>query len=328
MKAVRTLELARTGEWGQDGSTITRQDLAEVVETFAGRPPLTVGHITQEQKEGPRYGQVLNVDLAEKGNLLIGKVEFGDAANDAYLAGLYDGWSVSIPRRGKDGKRYLHHLGLLGETPPKIPGLQELESVRFDYADGDKVETYSFEGTIKQWEATQVTEQEAAELKKKNEELEAGNKKLLEEKAELEKAAQAARAASTAQKPSETATVSAGGQPAAGEKEGDNFSDRMARMEGELRKSRVEALMSKIDGKVPEGLKDKIRGLAGRVSGDDESFNFSDNGKNVDSKSIELLGDILSQWPAPVKTGSGEFNYSDASGSGKPVDWGRVAQGM
>ena len=319
MKAVRTLELARTGEWGQDGSSITRQDLAEVVETFAGKPPLTVGHIPREQKEGPRYGQVLGLDLAEKGNLLIGRVEFGDAANSAYTAGQYDGWSVSIPRRGKDGKRYLHHLALLGETPPKIPGLQELEPASFQYADGDKVQTYSFGGAIKEREVTQVTEQEAAELKKKNEELEAEKKKLLEEKAEMEKAVQAEK------KPAETVTDPAAEKPAEG---GNDYSDRITRMEGELRKSRVEALMAKACGKVPEGLKDKIRALAGRVAGDEESFNFSDGGKNVGAKAMDLLGDILSQWPSPVKTGGGEFNYSDAPGDGKAVDWGKVARGM
>jgi hypothetical protein len=258
------------------------------------------------------------VSLAEKGNLLVGRVEFGDAANGAYLAGQYDGWSVSIPRRGKDSKRYLHHLALLGETPPKIPGLMELEPASFDYADGDKVETYSFEGAIKEREAAQVTEQEAAELKKKNEELEAEKKKLLEEKAETEKAAEAAK------KPAE---APAGDKPD-GKTDGEDFSDRVAKMEEELRKSRVEALMAKVGGKTPEGLRDKIRGLAGRIACDGESFNFSDNGKTASAKAMDLLGEILSQWPSPVKTGGGGFEYSDASGEGKPADWGKVAKGM
>jgi hypothetical protein len=322
---VRTLELARTGTFGRDGATITQRDLAEIKANFAGFPPLTLGHIPQGQTEAPRYGRVLSVDLAEKGNTLVGRVEFGDTADEAYSKGMYDGWSVSIPRRGKDGTRYLHSLALLGATPPKIPGLQALESVSVDYADGDKVETYSFGGTIKETEGM-MTEQEISDLKKKNEELEAEKKKLLEEKAELEKAAEAAK------RPAETAPPAAGGQPAAadgGKKEGDEFSDRLAKMEGELRKSRVEALMAKVGGKVPEGLRDKIRGLAGRVAGDEEPFNFSDNGKSADAKAVDLLGDILSQWPAPVKTGgSGGFDYSDSSGDGKAVDWGKVAKGM
>jgi hypothetical protein len=334
MKAIRTLELARAGEWGQDGSTITRQDLAEVKATFAGRPPLTVGHILPDQKEGPRYGKVLSVDLAENGSLLVGNVEFGDAANDAYANGLYDGWSVSIPRRGKDGRRYLHHLALLGETPPKIPGLKELESVSFDYADGDLVETYSFGGAMKEREAMQVTNEEAAALEAKNRELEEANKKLLKEKEKREKA-DAARPPET--KPAESgpagqsAPAPANSNAAPGHDAGENkeFSDRLARMEGEVRKSRVEAFMAKISGKVPEGLRDKAKGLAAELAGNDEPFNFSDSGKETKARAIDLLGDILSQWPAPVKTGGGGFEYADAgTGGGKPVDWGAVAKGM
>jgi hypothetical protein len=331
MKAIRTLELARTGEWGQDGSTITRQDLAEVRETFGGRPPLTLGHIPRDQKEGPRYGKVLSVDLAENGNLLVGSVEFGDAANDAYANGLYDGWSVSIPRRGNDGKRYLHHLALLGETPPKIPGLQELETASYDYADGDKVETYSFEGAMKEREVLQLTKEEAAALEAKNKALEEENKKLLKEKEDREKA-EAAKAAEPKPAAGSPANAGASAPEAAPGKDGGDtkeFSDRLARMEGEVRKSRTEAFMAKVAGKIPEGLRDKAKGLAVELAGNDESFNFSDSGKETKAKAIDLLGDILSQWPAPVKTGSGGFEYSDpGNGNTKPVDWGKVAKIM
>jgi hypothetical protein len=327
MKTIRTLELARTGEWGQDGAAITRQDLAEVTETFAGRPPLTVGHIQANQREGPRYGQVLRAGLADEGNTLIGTVEFGDAANTAFLRGEYNGWSVSIPRRGKDGKRYLHHLALLGDTPPKSPGLQELDSVSYDYADGDKVETYSFGGAIKEQGDAQVTEEEAKKLEAEKKRLEEENKKLLKEKEDLEKAAANSTTVPEA-KPGDAA-VPPKETPADGKASGDDYSDRLARVEGELRKSRVDALMAKAGGKIPEGLRDKVKGLAVRLAGDDEAFNFSDSGKTVSGKAVELLGEILSQWPAPVKTGGGGFEYSDPAGEGKPAaDWNKVAKGM
>jgi hypothetical protein len=329
---IRTLELARTGEWGQDGSAITRKDLAEAAETFAGRPPLTVGHIPKDQKEGPRYGQVLAVSLADEGNTLLGQVEFGDAANEAYTAGLFDHWSVSIPRRGRDGKRYLHHLALLGETPPKIPGLRELDAVSglpmasYEYADDDTVETYSFGGAIKEREGAEVTEEEAARLKKKNEELEAENKKLLEGQAEREKAAAAEAAA---RQRAEAAAKAGSGQPAeGGEKGGEEFSDRIARVEGELRKSRADAFMARVGEKLPEGLRDKARGLAHELAGREESCNFSDGGKEVSAKALDLLSDILSAWPAPVKTGGGGFEYGDAADGARGADWGKVAKGM
>jgi hypothetical protein len=329
VKTIRTLELARTGEWGRDGSPVTRKDLAEAVETFAGRPPLTVGHIPKEQKEGPRYGQVLSVSLADNGNTLLGQVEFGDAANGAYLEGAFDRWSISIPRRGRDGKRYLHHLALLGGTPPKIPGLRELDVVSYEYADDDTIEAYSFESAIKEQEEARVTEQEAKELKEKAERLEAENKKLLEEKAEREKAEAAAKAgAKAAEKEAGDSKTTAAGETGGGEKGGEDFSDRLGRMEEELRKSRVEALMAKVGGKVPEGLHGKVKGLARALAGDDGGHEFSDGGKPASAKAIDLLAGILSQWPVPVKTGGGGFDYSDADGGGKGADWGKVARGM
>ena len=313
------MELARTGTWGQDGATITRQDLAEIKANFAGTPPLTLGHVPQGQSEGPRYGRVLSVDLAERGNLLLGKVEFGDAADAAYAQGRYDGWSVSIPRRAKDGARYLHHLALLGETPPKIPGLRETGAVaNYEYADGDQVATYTFGGAIKEREDVIVDPaKELAELKTKFAALEAENKKLREEKETAEKAAAEAKA--PAEKKDDAA-------PPAGPEEDKDFSDRLAKMEGEVRKSRVEALMAKVSGKIPEGLKDKIKVLAARIAGDDEVFNFSDGGKDASARAVELLGDILFQWPAPVKTGSEGFQFADDAG--KSADWGKVAAGM
>jgi hypothetical protein len=325
MKVVRTLELARTGEWGRDGAAITRRDLAEVAETFAGGPPLTVGHIPKDQGEGPRYGRIRSVSLADNGNTLLGQVEFGDAANDAYRRGEFDRWSVSIPRRGKDGKRYLHHLALLGETPPKIPGLRELDVVSYQYADDDTVQTYSFAGTIKEREEARVTEQEAKELTEKAERLEAENGKLLEEKAEREKAAAAAKSASGAAEAAAGDSKTTAAEQADG---GEDFSDRLSRMEGELRKSRTEAFMAKAGGKLPEGLRDKARGLAYELAGSGEPFNFSDGGKAAQGKALDLLEDILSRWPEPVKTGGGGFDYSDAAGGAKPADWGKVAKGM
>jgi hypothetical protein len=332
MKVVRTLELARAGRWGQDGAAITREDLAEVAETFTARRPLTIGHVPPDGKEGPRYGQALNVRLAENGNLLVGDVEFGDEANRLYTGGLYDGWSVSIPRRAADGKRYLHHLALLGATPPKIPGLKEIESASYEYADGDNIKTLSFGGAIKTQGEPRVTEKEAAELAERNKKLEEENKKLLDEKKAKEELEAAAKAEGEKKKDGETAaaTEETGGAGDSGAEGGKDFSDRLAKMEAEVRKSRVEALMAKVGQRLPQGLRDKVRGLANQLAGEDEAFNFSDNGKTTSAKAVDLLGEVLAQWPAPVKLGTSGFDYSDTEegGGAKPVDWGKVAKGM
>lgn len=317
MRVVRTLELARVGEWGQDGSPITRKNLSEVVETFEGRnPPLTIGHIPQKKYEGPRYGKVLSVALTDNGNTLVGPVEFSDTANTLYVNGEYDGWSVSIPERGSDGKRYLHHLALLGETPPKIPGLQELESVSYDYADGDNVKTYSFEGAIKEQGEVLVTEAEAKQLQEENEKLKKEVQKLAEEKAALEKA--------QAAKPDDTGTSKESQKPE--DPKPEDFSDRLKRMEADVRRSRVESLMAKVGEKIPEGLRDKVKALGSQLAGDDAPFNFSDSGKESSAISIDLLGDILSRWPVSVKLGRSEFDYSDGeTGSGKTINWSKLA---
>ena len=320
MRVVRTLELARVGEWGQDGAAITRKDLADVIETFPGRkPPLTIGHIKQKKYEGPRYGKVMSVHLSDNGNTLVGPVEFSDAANAMYVAGDYDGWSVSIPHRGSDGKRYLHHLALLGETPPKIPGLQELDSVSYDYADGDDIKTYSFEGAIKEQGEALVTEEEAKKLKEENERLKKEHEAMAKEKAELEKA-KAVKQPETPPAKSE--------EKKAGSEQASEFSDRLKKMEAEVCKSRVESLMVKVGDKVPAGIRDKVRGLAGHLAGNDAVFNFSDSGKEVNAKAIDLLGDILAQWPVKVKLGESGINYSDEQPGNTTVDWGKVARSM
>jgi len=225
-------------------------------------------------------------------------------------------------KRVKDGARYLHHLALLGETPPKIPGLKETETVSYEYADGDEVETYTFGGTVKERKEDTCVDpkKELEELKGKFTELEAENAKLRGEKEAAEKAAADAAAKAAAETKPEPAPTAAGAEQS-------EFSDRLAKMEGEVRKSRVEALMAKVAGKIPEGLAGKVRGLAERIACDDEAFNFSDGGKTANARAVDLLGDILALWPAPVKAGSSGIDFADAEG-GKVTDWGKVAAGM
>lgn len=57
-KKIRTLELARVGKWGLDGSEIARQDIAELAETFADKRPVTVGHDVTDRV--PKFGDVLD----------------------------------------------------------------------------------------------------------------------------------------------------------------------------------------------------------------------------------------------------------------------------
>ena len=189
MKKIRTWQLCRTGTFGQDGARITEKDLGEIAETFAPTRPITIGHDAARGDGFPKFGDVLAIDgiyddPKRKGEkVLVGKVmlhpelekQFSDKDDGG---GCYKGWSVTIPKRASDGKRYLHSLAICGATPPKIPGLEQL-MVKSCYSDGDSVEVFDFNDAINYQEEIPMTDEE----KKKMEALEAENKKLKEDAA-------------------------------------------------------------------------------------------------------------------------------------------------
>ena len=125
-KLVR-LEIARTGTFGAQGSMITAEDLKEVIETFDGKCPVSLGHYMTKQDWWPSWGNVENVYLRDDGDgnaTLIGDISVNETLYEAMKEGFYPSWSVSIPQRAADGKRYLHHLAFIGATPPKIRDLK------------------------------------------------------------------------------------------------------------------------------------------------------------------------------------------------------------
>ena len=81
-KKIRTLELARTGRWGLDGSVITRQDIAEMAQTFAGKRPVTIGHDVTDR--APKFGDVLDCWPSADGNSIIGPVIFTEIGDKLY----------------------------------------------------------------------------------------------------------------------------------------------------------------------------------------------------------------------------------------------------
>lgn len=126
-KVIKRMQLARTGSFGADGATITLQNLQDVVDTFDGKGPVAIGHQMTRQDWWPQFGNVLTVQLETDpdgaGGTLVGDVELQGVLAEAVDSGFYPGWSVSIPPRASDGRRYLHHLAFLGATPPKIRDL-------------------------------------------------------------------------------------------------------------------------------------------------------------------------------------------------------------
>lgn len=302
MRKLRTLQLARVGKFGQDGAEITKADLAEVAETFTPKRPVTVGHDGAKTDMEPKFGDVFAVALAEGGNVLNGEVAFRPEMEGLYSDGYYDGWSVSIPRRASDGKRYLHHLAILGATPPKIPGLEELSAVDINYGDGDVVANFQFSGKIPE-------EEEKVDPKDKRiADLEAENAALKKKPAEV----------------APVATQAAEAAPAADATKDAAFADQMKKMSGELLESRVNNFEGRIKDKVPAGILPKARELAKRI-GEADAFEFADGDKKRSARPIEVLEEILSAWPKIVSGPSGN-DYSDATGAdGKPIDWNALA---
>lgn len=322
MKKIRTWQLCRTGTFGQDGARITEQDLREITETFTPTRPITIGHDAAHGDNFPKFGDVLLIDgiyddpkhRGEK--VLVGQVvlhpelekQFSDKDDGD---GCYKGWSVTIPRRGSDGKRYLHSLAICGATPPKIPGLEQL-MVKSCYSDGDSVEVFDFSDAIDYQEEIPMTDEE----KKKMEALEAENKKLKED---AEKAAASQKA---------------------GEDKKEKFSDSqeyadMQKKISDLEASRKEAVVKGVCDKfadIPAGLKDSVQKVAGVLASTAESFEFSDKDGNKSSKTaLDLFSDVISGLIAAPKKDdvtSRQFNadeFNDKKSDGKTTDWGKIA---
>ena len=330
-RKIRTLELARVGKWGLDGSEITKQDIAELAETFSGKRPVIVGHDVRDR--APKFGDVIDCWPSTDGNSIIGPVIFTDIGNALYEGGYYDGWSISMPRRDADGKRVLHHLAILGAVPPKIPGLEELEQIAVNFSANTVGETakdrYQFSGKVPEKEGNDtMTDEEKKALTEKEAkiaELEEQNKALTEQvnqKAAEQTASQSATSPAAGAKPDAAAAdVSANGQDFA------DMRDELAQIKAGRRQERLEGFAKIIAEKLPAGVAGKAKVLANQIEANG-AFDFSDNGKIEKRDALWLLGDILQGWPAPVKTGASGINYGDSTGGDNSVNWGAAAKKM
>lgn len=151
-RTIKRLELAKTGNHGIDGTVLTKKDLQEAVETFEGKAPISIGHQMAKEDWFPSFGSVLTAELVEdpesEDATLIGDVEMSELLAEAYDDGLYTGWSISLPARASDGKRYIHHLAFLGAVPPKIKDLKVLEQLKkkdtIDMSESASGSTFTF----------------------------------------------------------------------------------------------------------------------------------------------------------------------------------------
>lgn len=289
---IRTWQLCRTGKFGQDGASITRQDLQDLMDTFVPTRPISIGHDMARGDSFPKFGDVLALEgIRDDPNhpgeqVLIGSVmlhpELDSIYDDGDGNGLYKGWSVTIPRRASDGKRYLHSLAITGAVPPKIPGLQQL-TVTNSYSEGDTVEVITFTDNPKLQEVC-MTEEE----KKKIEELEAENKRLKEE---LEKKKQP-------DDPDKKAKVKQTGDDP---KKNGEYNDptskammaKLEEMESQLKQARIDRFCDAVKDKIPAGIMDKAKALAAELA-EGKEVNFCDN---TTADALQVLQEIFNLWP-------------------------------
>ena len=319
---IRTWQLCRTGKFGQDGASITRQDLQELMETFTPTRPISIGHDMARGDSFPKFGDVLALEgIRDAPNhpgeqVLIGSVMLHPVLDSIYDDGdgngLYKGWSVTIPRRASDGKRYLHSLAITGAVPPKIPGLQQLMTKNC-YAEDDAIEIFSF-GDSPKFQEVSMTEEE----KKKIEELEAENKRLKEE---LEKKKQS-------DDPDKKAKVKQTGDDS---KKNGEYNDatskammaKLEEMESQLKQAKVDRFCDAIKDKIPAGIMDKAKALAAELV-EGKEVNFCDN---TTADALQVLQEILNLWPTVEERQVYSFSDNDDSKdkNSKNDGWSNVA---
>ena len=291
------LEIAKTGTFGAQGSIITAEDLKEVVANFDGKCPVSLGHYMTKQDWWPQWGNVENITLEEKEDgeaVLIGDISVNEVLYEAMKEGFYPSWSVSIPQRASDGKRYLHHLAFIGATPPKIRDLK-----LFSVADGTapensiKVEGEGFSfGDYASYSYAdmgiesfhEAGEEESEKPEKKNEKSEDPKNEEEDEKDESGK---------------------------------NDFADSPAMKTA--RKIFNSAIKSKLDEalkhKLPPAMMDKVHEFADLACDD---FDFADGAEQP--AIISLFLDIVNAMKSIPAVKTGRMDFADVEGAPKPSD--------
>ncbi len=122
------LELAKVGTYkaGETSVRLTDAMLKEMADTFPGTVPVGLGHSGAQSDNLPAVGSVISAFYDTHSGALIGDVAFSDAMAQAWDAQAYTSWSIGA-NKNVDNKWELHHLAVLGATPPAIKNLAVLQ---------------------------------------------------------------------------------------------------------------------------------------------------------------------------------------------------------
>ncbi len=286
-KVLKRMELARTGSFGPDGAAVTLQNLQDVVDTFDGKCPVSLGHYMTKQDWWPSWGNVETIELVKDINgidgVLHGDVSMQPVLAEAIDSGFYSGWSISIPARASDNKRYLHHLAMLGSVPPKIRELKLLASVEVkpDNAIDAKGEGmafsdqafYNFSDFGKGGEQEVKTNTDPAQV--------------------------------TSAKPAETPAA----KPAATDFADDQLKGREERAKAAYKSGIQSKVVGEIGSRWPAGKKDELCEFADKLV-DSHDYDFADEGENKGKGLVDLFINLIkgmADKPAPKPGRATEF---------------------
>lgn len=300
------LQIARTGSFGADNRTITAQDLQDVIDTFDGRCPISLGHYAARKDDWwPSWGNVENLTLekTEDGNaVLIGDITIRDVLWDAIKNKFYPGWSVSIPTK-PDGKHYLHHLAFLGAVPPAIRNLKIIAT-----ADGDGIAVDKDDEAFKETSGALYTyadfSDEPVELVKeeKDPEPEPQPQPAPEPKSDPEPAPQPAADPAPRdgdEKPAD-GKDSDFSDPGTDAKKKGSIEDKARKIYSSTVKSQLDAAL---EGRVPAGMKDKVHEFADLAM---DEWDFSDEAE--EPRILTLFKEIVAAIDRQPKPGRMDFS--------------------
>ncbi len=140
--AIKGVEIFKTGT--HNGDVYTEKDLDDMVTAFGVldfRPAIKIGH-TKDSPGSPAYGWVQNVSR-DGDKLRADFTDMHDSVVEAIRNKAYDRCSSEIyfnlKRGGKDYRRALKAVALLGAEVPAVAGLTPLHKMEFAEAGFDKI---------------------------------------------------------------------------------------------------------------------------------------------------------------------------------------------
>jgi hypothetical protein len=142
------IELFRAGKWNNISYGV--EELQDIVKNNNNRKiPVTLGHDVHfwAFDNQPALGVVEK--LTVENDSLCGYVVFNEEGEKLYKSGSYPNWSVGIAKDNNlvsdnNSGRWLHHLALLGASPPAVPDLRI-----FSKSDNLNLELFSINGENK-----------------------------------------------------------------------------------------------------------------------------------------------------------------------------------